>query len=388
MERQSGQYLLSSTSPEPFRAFVPAPLPPEPPLELGDTLQDLMEQANRALGRLDGIGTLLPDTRLFLYSYIRKEALLSSQIEGTQSSFSDLLLYENQEAPGVPIDDVQEVSSYVAAMEHGLRRIREGFPLSLRLIREIHEILLSNGRGSHKSPGEFRRSQNWIGGSRPGNARYVPPPPEKVMECLGALEKFLHDDPVKTPTLIKAALAHVQFESIHPFLDGNGRVGRLLITLLLCAEGAMTEPLLYLSLYLKTNREAYYDLLQRMRDTGDWEEWLRFFLEGVRETAEAGARTTRAILELFADDRARVETLGRGAASALRVFGHLQSRPLLSIVRSADELQLAPPTVATALQHLQALGIARELTGRPRHRLFVYGRYLDILNEGVEPIRN
>ena len=387
MKRQSGQYLLSSTSPEPFRAFVPAPLPPDPPLEIGDTLQDLLEQANRALGRLDGIGTLLPDTRLFLYSYIRKEALLSSQIEGTQSSFSDLLLYENEEAPGVPLDDVQEVSSYVAAMEHGLRRIREGFPLSLRLIREIHEILLSNGRGSHKSPGEFRRSQNWIGGSRPGNARYVPPPPEKVMECLGALEKFLHDDPVKTPTLIKAALIHVQFESIHPFLDGNGRVGRLLITLLLCSEGAMTEPLLYLSLYLKTNREAYYDLLQRMRDTGDWEEWLRFFLEGVRETAEAGARTTRTILQLFAEDRARVETIGRGAASALRVFGQLQSRPLLSIVKSAEELQLAARTVATALQNLQGLGIARELTGRPRNRLFVYGRYLDILNEGVEPIR-
>ena len=387
MQRSSGQYLLSSTSPEPFRAFVPAPLPPDPPLEIGDTLQDLLEQANRALGRLDGVGTLLPDTRLFLYSYIRKEALLSSQIEGTQSSFSDLLLYENEEAPGVPLDDVQEVSCYVAAMEHGLKRIREGFPLSLRLIRELHEILLSSGRGSHKSPGEFRRSQNWIGGSRPGNARYVPPPPEKVMECLGALEKFLHDDPVKTPTLIKAALVHVQFESIHPFLDGNGRVGRLLITLLLCAEGAITEPLLYLSLYLKTNREAYYDLLQRMRDTGDWEEWLRFFLEGVRETAEAGARTTRTILQLFAEDRARVETIGRGAASALRVFGHLQSRPLLSIIKSAKELRLAAPTVATALQNLQGLGIARELTGRPRNRLFVYGRYLDILNEGMEPIR-
>ncbi len=387
MERSSGHYLLSSTAQEPFRAFVPAPLPPNPPLEWSDALQELIEQANRALGRLDGVGTLLPNTQLFLYSYIRKEALLSSQIEGTQSSFSDLLLYENEEAPGVPIDDVQEVSNYVAAMEHGLERIRGGFPLSLRLIREIHEILLSGARGSHKSPGEFRRSQNWIGGSRPGNARYVPPPPDKAIECLGALEKFLHDDPVKTPTLIKAALAHVQFESIHPFLDGNGRVGRLLIALLLCAEGAMSEPLLYLSLYLKTNREAYYDLLQRMRDTGDWEEWLRFFLEGVRETAEEGARTTRAILDLFAEDRARVERIGRGAASALRVFGHLQSRPLLSIVKSAEELGLAAPTVATALQTLQGLGIARELTGRPRHRLFVYGRYLDILNAGTEPLR-
>ncbi len=387
MQRHTGQYLLSSTSPEPFRAFVPAPLPPNPPLQISDAMHDLSEQANRALGRLDGIGTMLPDARLFLYSYIRKEALLSSQIEGTQSSFSDLLLYENQEAPGVPLDDVQEVSSYVAAMEHGLRRIREGFPLSLRLVREVHEILLSNGCGSHKSPGEFRRSQNWIGGSRPGNARYVPPPPDKVVDCLGALEKFLHDDPVKTPTLIKAALVHVQFESIHPFLDGNGRVGRLLITLLLCAEGALTEPLLYLSLYLKTNRETYYDLLQGMRDTGDWEEWLRFFLEGVRETAEEAARTTRAILKLFADDRARVETIGRGAASALRVFGHLQFKPLLSIIKTAEELQLAAPTVATALQNLQGLNIARELTGRPRHRLFVYGRYLDILSAGMEPLR-
>ena len=387
MERQAGHFVLNSTAQEPFHAFVPSPLPPHPPLELSDSLQELMEQANRALGRLDGIGSLLPDTQLFLYSYVRKEALLSSQIEGIQSSFSDLLLYENEEAPGVPVDDVEEVTNYVAAMEHGLRRIRGGFPLSLRLIREIHEILLSGGRGSHKSPGEFRRSQNWIGGTRPGNARFVPPPPEKVMECLGALEKFLHDDPVKTPTLIKAALAHVQFETIHPFLDGNGRLGRLLIALLLCAEGAMSEPLLYLSLYLKTHREFYYDLLQRMRDTGDWEEWLHFFLEGVRETAEGGARTTRAILEVFNEDQVRVEKSGRGAASALRVFRHLQSKPLLSIVKSAAELHLAAPTVATALQTLQRLGIARELTGRPRHRLFVYGRYLDILNAGMEPLR-
>ncbi len=357
MERQAGQFLRNSTSPEPFLVFIPAHLPPNPPLHLDSALQQLLEEANRALGRLDGVGTLLPDTHLFLYSSIRKEALLSSQIEGTQSSFSDLLLYESEEAPGVPLEDVEEVSNYVAAMEHGLQRIREGFSLSLRLMREVHAILLSGGRGSHQSAGEFRRSQNWIGGSRPGNARYVPPP-DKVMECLGALEKFLHDDPVQTPTLIKAALAHVQFESIHPFLDGNGRVGRLLITLLLCAEGAISEPLLYLSLYLKSHRSAYYDLLQQMRDTGDWEKWLRFFLEGVRETAEDATRTTRAILKLFADDREQIETLGRAAPSALRVFRHLQAKPLLSIPKTAEELQLSAPTAATALQHLQRLGIA------------------------------
>ena len=387
MKRVAGQFLNSSISPEPFQAFVPAPLPPDPPLEIGYEIQNLLEKASRALGRLDGIGTLLPDTRLFLYSYVRKEALLSSQIEGTQSSLSDLLLYENEQAPGVPIDDVEEVSNYVAAMEHGLRRIREGFPLSLRLVRETHEILLAGGRGSHKSPGEFRRSQNWIGGTRPGNARYVPPPPEKVLECLGALEKFLHDDPVKTPTLIKAALAHVQFESIHPFLDGNGRVGRLLITLLLCAEGAMSEPLLYLSLYLKTHRATYYDLLQQMRDTGDWEEWLRFFLEGVSEAAEAGVETTKEILQTFKTDRLRIESLGRTAASALRVFNQLQVTPVLSIAKAAEALGISIPTVISALDRLQTLGIVRELTGRQRDRLFVYGRYLDILNAGMEPLR-
>lgn len=386
MNRNSGQYLRSSTSLEPFLAFVPCPLPPEPPLEITFPIQQLLEQANRALGRLDGIGTLLPNRRLFLYSYIRKEALLSSQIEGTQSSFSDLLLYESQEAPGVPLDDVQEVSNYVAAMEHGLRRIADGFPLSLRLMCELHAILLSGARGSNKSPGEFRRSQNWIGGSRPGNARYVPPPPEKLMECLGALERFWHDDPVPTPTLIKAALAHVQFESIHPFLDGNGRVGRLLITLLLCAEGAIAQPLLYLSLYLKTNREAYYDHLQQIRDTGDWEEWLRFFLEGVLETANGAAHATQAILQIFAEDRCRVEALGKSASSALRVFGQLQIQPLLTINKTAEALHLSVPTVITAIRNLETLEIIRELTGRSRSRLYVYRRYLDILNEGAEPL--
>jgi Fic family protein len=387
MKRNAGRLLRGAASPEPFSAFIPAPLPPEPPLELSPDIQELLEQANRALGRLDGVGALLPDTKLFLYSYIRKEALLSSQIEGTQSSFSDLLLYENQEAPGVPLDDVQEVSDYVRAMEHGLQRIRGGFPLSLRLLREVHAILLAAGRGSHKSPGEFRRSQNWIGGSRPGNARYVPPPPEMMMDCLGALEKFLHNDPSPTPTLIKAALTHVQFESIHPFLDGNGRVGRLLITLLLCAEGAMAEPLLYLSLYLKSNRATYYDLLQQIRENGDWEAWLRFFLQGVWETAEQGAAASRLILQLFREDRQRIEGLGRGASSALRVFSQLQATPLLSIARIAETLEISVPTAITAVKNLETLEIACELTGRKRGRLFVYGRYLDILNEGVEPLR-
>ena len=387
MKRSTGIYLTSSTEPEPFQTFVPAPLPPSPPLELTPDLQQLLETANRALGRLDGLGTLLPDPQLFLYSYIRKEALLSSQIEGTQSSFADLLLYESHETPGVPLDDVEEVSSYVAALEHGLRRLREGFPLSLRLLREVHEILLSTSRGSQQSPGEFRRSQNWIGGSRPGNARYVPPPPDRLMECLGQLEKFLHGDPSPTPTLIKAALTHVQFETIHPFLDGNGRLGRLLITLILCAEGALTEPLLYLSLYLKANRTEYYDLLQRMRDTGDWEEWLRFFLQGVLETAETGVQTMRAILALFAEDQTRVQELKRGTASALRVFQQAQKTPLLTIANAAEAVSLSVPTTIAAIGALEECGILHEQTGRQRGRVYVYSRYLALLNAGTEPLR-
>src|SRR5882757_6009605 len=270
-----GTYVTTTVTGEPVRAFIPPGLPPNPPVELAGLYQYL-DRANQALGRLDGLTTLLPDTKFFLYLYIQKEALLSSQIEGTQSSFSDLLLFENDAEPSVPIDDVEEVSNYVAALQHGLRRLAGGFPLSLRLIREIHAILLRGGRGANKMPGDFRRSQNWIGGTRPGNASFVPPPPEQLMECLGEFEKFLHDDKHRLPVLVEAGLVHVQFESIHPFLDGNGRVGRLLNTLLLCAKGALSEPLLYPSLYLKTHRSQYYDLLQQVRTEGAWEDWLAF----------------------------------------------------------------------------------------------------------------
>lgn len=290
-----GQYVKGSiVAGEHYSAYVPCALPPNPPLDLTE-IYPLLDQANAALGRLDGMSMVLPDPALFLYMYIRKEAVLSSQIEGTQSSLSDLLLFENAEAPGVPIDDVTEVSCYVAAMNYGLERLKE-FPLSLRLLREIHAKLMANARGGNKQPGEFRTSQNWIGGSRPGNARFVPPPPERLMDCLGALEKFLHDDTVKLPVLVKAALAHVQFETIHPFLDGNGRLGRLLITFMLCVEGLLKEPMLYLSLYLKTNRQAYYNHLQSVRETGDWEAWIKFFLQGVVETATQATDTARAMV--------------------------------------------------------------------------------------------
>jgi len=382
-----GTYISTTTAGETVRAFVPAPLPPNPPVDLSGLYQQL-DRANQALGRLDGLTTLLPNTQLFLYLYARKEALLSSQIEGTKSSFSDLLLFENEAAPGVPVDDVEEVSNYVAAMQHGLRRIKSGFPLSLRLIREIHGILLRGGRGANKTPGEFRRSQNWIGGTRPGNAAFVPPPPERLMECLDRFEHFLHDEKDKLPVLVEAGFVHVQFETIHPFLDGNGRLGRLLITLLLCAKGTLREPLLYLSLYFKTHRQRYYDLLQRVRTEGVWEEWLAFFLEGTETTAHQAASAAVQILRLFEADRKKIRTMGRKAASSLAVHEYLQAHPLTKIGPAAKHLKLSIPTVTSALETLTKLKIAKESTGKRRDRLFAYPRYLHILAEGTEPLRN
>jgi len=385
--RNTGQFFSVATAGESFQAFVPNPLPPEPDLIWDDDLRSLAEQAALALGRLDGISALLPHPGTFLYAYVRKEAVVSSQIEGTQSSLSDLLLHELDSAPGVPIDDVNEVSNYVAALDHGLKRLREGFPLSLRLIKEIHAILMSGVRGGTKEPGEFRRSQNWVGGSRPGNARFVPPPPDRLLECLGALEKFLHNEPTTTSTLVKAALAHVQFETIHPFLDGNGRLGRLLITFLLCAENVLQEPLLYLSLYFKQNRTAYYDHLQTVRQTGDWESWLRFFLTGIRETSEQAVATARRLRTLFTDDAARLTGLGRAGGNAFRVHQQLQTQPIASVSRMSEALGISINTARSALEQLQKLGIVRELTGGKYGRLYAYDQYLAILNEGTEPLR-
>jgi cell filamentation protein, protein adenylyltransferase len=380
-----GRFVTTAYGDETVRAYVPPPLPPVPPLDLSG-LMALIEQANRGLGRLDGVTSILPSPPLFLFMYVRKEALLSSQIEGTQSSLSDLLIFENDEIPFVSLDDVQEVSNYVAAMNHGLNRLREGFPLSLRLIREIHDILLRKGRGSSKQPGEFRTSQNWIGGTRPGDALYVPPPPNELAACLDNFEKFLHDP--KTPTLIRAALAHVQFESIHPFLDGNGRLGRLLITFMICAEGALKDGMLYLSLYFKQRRKQYYDLLQAVRDRGDWEAWIEFFLTGVTETANEAVETARQLLALFEEDRARIRALGRPAASMLRIHDLLQRQPIIGVVPASKQLKLTHPTVMKALARLQQLKIVNEVTGRRRGRLFAYSRYMTILNRGTEALKD
>ena len=369
-----------------MRAFVPTPLPPDPTLDLSGTRQRLLERALLACGRRDGVTALLPDPDLFLYAYVRREAVLSSQIEGTQSSLSDLLLFELDEAPGVPFDDVVEVSNYVSALEHGMSRLREGFPLTGRLLREVHEKLLARGRGADKQPGEFRRSQNWIGGTRPGNAQFVPLPPQAVEACIASLERAIHTEDDGLPALVKAALAHVQFETIHPFLDGNGRVGRLLISLMLFDAGVLNQPLLYLSYYFKQHRPEYYRLLDTVRSEGDWEAWLDFFLEGVASTAGSAVETAHRLLALFRDDATRVQTLGRTATSALRVFDALRDRPLANLNALTESTGASYSTVARAVEALEDLGIVREITGRKRERVFAYTRYLDILGEGTEPL--
>jgi len=385
MKRElQGRYVTISTVGEKVRAFVPAPLPPCPAIDWTPELRGKFDQALLALGRLDSVSTLLPDTSLFLYMYVRKEAVLSSMIEGTQSSLSDLLLFELDQEPGVPLDDVREVSNYVAALDHGLGLLEEGFPLSLRLFREIHAVLLTKGRGSSQTPGEFRRSHNWIGGTRPGNAAFVPPPAEDVPECMSKLELFLHDRPEPTPVLLKAALAHVQFETIHPFLDGNGRLGRLLITLLLCEQEVLRNPMLYLSLYFKTHRRYYYELLNNVRMTGDWEAWLDFFAEAVIVTAGQAVETARQLLDLSNQDREKISGLGRAAASTLRIHRALMEHPIATSPSLVEKTGISPATVNKALGHLQQLGIVTELTARKRNRLFSYARYIDIMSRGTE----
>ncbi|MGI8402628.1 MAG: Fic family protein [Gemmatimonadaceae bacterium] len=381
---RGGRFVVQQPGRDGFAAFIPNPLPPQPSVNLGGELPDLLERASRELGRLDSVTILLPDPGLFIYMYARKEAVLSSQIEGTQSSLSDLLLVESDSVPGVPIGDVREVLNYSAAMDHGLKRLADDLPMSLRLIREIHGVLMHDVRGGHQTPGEFRRTQNWIGGSRPGNARFVPPPVHQMHDSLDNLEKFIHNADPHIPLLIKAGLVHAQFETIHPFLDGNGRVGRLLITFMLYAEGALSQPLLYLSLYLKENRDEYYERLQRVRTHGDWEGWLAFYLRGIQVVARQATNTARKIVALFERDRARIHELGKAASTALRVHDLLKRHAILSVAKGVKELGVAKQTISAAVERLEHLGILREETGRLRNRNWIYREYIDLLNAGTE----
>jgi Fic family protein len=374
-----GRYVRVAGGEEPVNAFVPAALPPQPPIEWTAALRRRFDDALVALGRLDAVTALLPNGKLLLYSFVRKEAVLSSQIEGTKSTLADLLLYEIDEEPGVPVEDAREVSRCVAALERGLKLLRGGLPVSTRLLSEMHAVLLDHPHGRAKAPGEIRRSLVWIGGTRPGNAAFVPPPASEVRDCLAALERFLNDEPEATPPLIKAALAHVQFETIHPFLDGNGRIGRLLIVLQLVADGVLREPLLYPSLFFNTHRALYYELLNEVRLRGDWERWLDFFAEGIAATATQAVATAQALLDLVNKDRDRIAGLGRPAPSALAVHQAMQKQPLATSGALVDATGLTAATVNKSLGHLARLGIVAELTRRQRDRVFSYRRYVKLL---------
>jgi len=385
MERSlQGKYITTSTVGETVEAFLPASLPPVPDIQWGSELRQQFERAYLALGRLDSISGLLPDTGLFLYMYVRKEAVLSSMIEGTQSSLSDLLMYELDQPSGVPLDDVHEVSNYVAALNHGIQRLEEGFPISVRLLKELHQVLLTSGRGSSKQPGRLRRSQNWIGGSRPGNAMFVPPPAKELPDALSDLERFIHDEKQVTPAVLKAALTHLQFETLHPFLDGNGRLGRLLITLILVDQKILQQPLLYLSLYFKSHRQEYYKLLNQVRLNGDWESWLAFFATAVEETANAAVTTARALMQLSEADAETLHTQQRQSATLNKMHQALLKRPIVTAAWLQEQTGMAPATIQSGLQKLEQLGIVQELTGKQRDRVYAYKNYIAILDQGNE----
>ncbi|RMD58167.1 Fic family protein [Candidatus Parcubacteria bacterium] len=376
---RAGRYI---TQPAGYRAFYPASLPPEPPAKIEGNLRTLLSQADRALGRLDGSITTLPNPDLFIMMYVRKEAVLSSQIEGTQSSLQDVLAAEAKVFSDTTPRDVDEVINYVRAMNYGLARLR-ALPVSVRLIREIHQVLLENVRGRHATPGELRRSQNWIGpsGCTIAEATFVPPPPNIVPEALGQLERFLHTED-DLPLLIKIGLAHAQFETIHPFLDGNGRIGRLLITFLLTERGVLQKPVLYLSHYFKRHRQAYYDHLQNIRDTGDWESWLAFFLKGVAEVSNQAAKTAREILQLRESHRLAItERLGRATGNGHKVLEHLYEHPVISV----KNVQTITGTTYAAANQLVGrfveLGILEEITGYTRNRRFRYTPYITIFGD-------
>lgn len=378
---RAGHLVQQQSGADGFAAFISAPLPPLPPLDLSGSLGGLLERASGSLGRLDGLSRGLDPDRL-LYMYVRKEAVLSSQIEGTQSTLTELLEYENAEAPGMPVEDIREVSRYVSALRHAVGQIDEGHPISLRLIRDTHNVLMTGGRGGRQTPGEFRQTQNWIGGTRPSTARFVPPPPHELIRVLGELEQFIWEGDV-TP-IVKAGLVHAQFETIHPFLDGNGRLGRLLITMILCAEKSLSQPFLYLSLYFKQHRDEYYQALQRVRTDGDWEGWMAYYLEGVDWTARQTIATTTALTDLFRADRDRISAHAR-SSSTLRAYEALQSRAVVSIRRLAESLNVSIPTATSAVKRLEEFGIAREITGKSYGRIFAYDRQLAILNSSGEP---
>lgn len=373
---RAGAYVLQPTG---YRAFIPAPLPPNPPICPDQDLAVLVSRADRALGRLDGSIQTIPNPDLFVYMYVRKEAVLSCQIEGTQSSLQDILAAEAKILSPDRPQDVDEVVNYVRAMNYGLERLTN-LPLSVRLIRETHGELLRGVRGSHLTPGELRTSQNWIGpaGSTINTAAFVPPPPHEIAAALSNLEQYLHSD-THLPLLIKIGIAHAQFETIHPFLDGNGRVGRLLVTFLLCEQNVLVKPVLYLSHYFKKHRQEYYDRLQAVRDAGDWEGWLAFFLRGVEDVSKQATETARRILALREDHRLMItDRLGRAAGNGHRVLEHLYRRPIVSVNEVQELIGTTYPAANELVARLTTLGIVSEFTGNARNRRFIYHSYTSL----------
>lgn len=379
--KRSGQYISQLSG---YSAFIPSPLPPNPPIEIDESMQQLLSEANTALGKLDAIGYLLPNIDNIIAMYVRKEALLSSQIEGTQASLADIFEYE-EHIPIKNTQDVEEVVNYIKALKHGLRRLEE-FPMSIRLIKEIHNILLSQTRGMDKTPGEFKRSQNWIGpsGGTLKSASFIPPPPLEALDAMSQLELYMHKTE-KLPVLIVCALIHYQFETIHPFLDGNGRVGRLLITFYMCWKQVMQKPLLYLSYYFKLNRQEYYDRLNLVRNKGDYEQWINFFLKGVIWTSESALETIKRVLILADSHKKKLIQEKFSSPVAMGFLDYLFEKPHTSAQDVAQHFQMTFQSAQTLINHFVEVGILREITGKKRDRRYSYWQYLEFLSEGTNP---
>ena len=388
MSRTTGKYLISSTSGEEVRAFVPDPLPPRHAIEMNEGLNVLLSEAENSIQKLNIAAHLVLSQEWLLYGFIRKEALVSSQIEGTQATLVDLLSVDDSKNGDGQNADIEEVCNYLSAFNYAWNEMtrEEGLPLSLRLLKNTHALLLKGVRGSKKSPGEFRQSQNWVGGSRPSKALYVPPPPLEMMTCLDELEKYFHNTDDRLPVLVRIGMIHVQFETIHPFLDGNGRIGRLLIALLLKQNGMMDSPLLYLSLYFKENRSVYYDLLNRVRTDGDWEGWIKFFLTGVKLVSEDVVQTASRLHEIVKEDRRKLMEHPQVTVVSIRLLEGLPQKPIFTVAEIIKKMDLSAPPLNKAVNLLIKLGLLTEVTGKRRDRVFKYETYLNVLAEGTEAI--
>lgn len=381
MNKKTGRYVKQTGG---YEAFIPALLPPKPSVKFSSELQTLLSKADRALARLDGVVTVLPNPDLFIAMYVKKEALLSSQIEGTQASLEGILEFEADLTPKEDIDDIKEVVNYIKALDYGIEKLKT-LPMSLRLIKEIHKILIKGTRGMHKTPGEFRRTQNWIGpsGANLNEATFVPPPPGMLLELMGNLEKFIHSKD-NIPPLVKIALIHSQFETIHPFLDGNGRIGRLLITFYLYWRNILSKPLLYLSFYFKKNRAEYYDLLMKVRKEGVWEEWIKFFLKGIGEVSKEATNTARKIIKLKDDLITKLYENSISSIYAVRLIDLLFKNPVIDVKNIVEELNTHRDTANELVKRFERIGILKEITGKQRYKKYIFSDYVDIIKKGTE----